>query len=158
LVQRFRSRKKTGPTALKGEYFSIIRFRWNPHSDALAGLFRGLNDDQEAFLERVALAALAAGKRRTAGDVRSQAARNAAPTQALGGPGIGPFEVPAFVPHELGDKRVIARRSAREQGKPSFRSSSEEESSAHVNRQTRESPPNKESTTARKSTTRKENK
>jgi len=77
--------------------------------DAAAGLFRGLNGDQEASLERVALAALAAGKRRTAGDVRPQAARNAAPDQALGGLGIGAFEVPAFVPHPLGG-RVEWRR------------------------------------------------
>jgi hypothetical protein len=111
--------------------------------EAAAGRFRGLDDDQEAFLERVALATLAAGKRRTAGEVRPQAARNAVPAQALGGPGIGAFEVPALVPHPLGDKQVIARRSAREQGKPSFRSSSGKESSAHVNQRTWESPPNK---------------
>jgi hypothetical protein len=104
--------------------------------DAALGLFRGLDDDQEASLERVALVTLAAGKRRTAGDVRPQAARNAVPTQALGGPGIGAFEVPAFVPHALGDKQVIAWRSAREQGKPSFQSSSGEESSAQVNQRT----------------------
>lgn len=75
--------------------------------DAVAGLFWALDHDQEASLERVALTAFAAGKRRTAGDVRPQAARNTVPTQALGGPGIGPFEVPALVPHALGDEHIV---------------------------------------------------
>ena len=75
--------------------------------NAVASLFRGLDEDQETFLERVALPTLAAGKRRATGDVRPHAPRNAVPTQPLGGPGIGAFEVPAFVPHALGDEHIL---------------------------------------------------